>query len=137
MTEPEPAAEPALPARSTPPAPPAPTSGRGAFTIKIIGGLRRRGTWRVPVRETLVTLVGGIDADLTDATFDAPDVVLTKISLVGGVSLTVPAGVAVLPSGFQLLGGSPAASGPPPGEATATVHLRSFTLVGGVSIKRS
>jgi len=83
-----------------------------------------------------VTLVGGINADLTEATFDAPDVVLTKISLVGGVSLTVPEGVAVNPSGFTLFGGNPSASGPPPGEAVATLHLRAFSLVGGVSIKR-
>jgi len=35
-------------------------------------------------------VVGGVNADLTEARFDTTESILTKISLVGGVSMTVP-----------------------------------------------
>ena len=83
---------------------PGPADSR-QVTVRLLGGVRRSGTWRVPARMVVVTLVGGLDADLTEAEFSQPEVSLIKVSVVGGVDLTVPAHVDVQVSGFCLLGG--------------------------------
>src|SRR3954470_17847785 len=62
--------------------------------IKLMGGLRRAGTFVLDLKTTLITLIGGMDLDLTQA--DVPDgATITKVSLIGGVSLTVPPGTGV------------------------------------------
>jgi hypothetical protein len=60
--------------------------------------------------------------------------VLSKISLVGGVSLRVPATVAVEVEGFRLFGGVRVE----PGAATPTVTLkvRDYGIAGGVHVQR-
>jgi hypothetical protein len=60
--------------------------------------------------------------------------VLSKISLVGGVSLRVPATVAVEVEGYRLFGGARVE----PGAATPTVTLkvRDYGIAGGVHVQR-
>ena len=59
------------------------------------------------------------------------------MSLVGGVWMQVPQGVRVQVSGFSLVGGTSIAGGPEPGTGAPVVHVRAFSLVGGVRIRRS
>jgi hypothetical protein len=62
---------------------------------------------------------------------------LTKVSLLGGVSIGVPPGIRVEASGFSLIGGTSVDAGPEPGPGAPTVHIRAFSLLGGTRIYRA
>jgi hypothetical protein len=84
----------------------------------------------------VISLIGGARLDLGQAQLAAPDVTLTKVSLVGGTRVDVPAGIRVDVSGFSLIGGTRVEASPEPGPGAPTVHIRAFALVGGVRVGR-
>src|SRR5215469_9231489 len=111
--------------------------GRPSWHISPIGGLRVSGPWRMERSVIVVTLIGGADLDLSQAQLAAPEVTLTKVSLLGGVSVAVPPGIRVDASGFSLIGGTSVEAGPEPGLGAPTVHIRAFSLLGGTRIHRA
>jgi uncharacterized protein DUF1707 len=111
-------------------------SAPSAWHVSPIGGLRVSGPWRMAKHEIVVSLVGGARLDLSQAELAAPEVTLTKVSLVGGVRIGVPTGIRVEVSGFSLIGGTRVERGPEPGRGAPTVHVRAFSLVGGIRIRR-
>ncbi len=108
-----------------------------SWHVSPIGGLRVYGPWRMDRHVIVISVVGGTRLDLGQAELAAPEVTLTKVSLVGGVRVGVPTGIRVETSGFSLIGGTRVESGPEPGPGAPTVHIRAFSLVGGVRIYRS
>lgn len=118
-----------LPAPSAAPAAP----GKTSWSVSPIGGEVRKGRWRVPARSIGISLIGGASLDLTEAEFAAPEVQVTRWSVIGGVSVKVPPGVRVEVSGFSLLGGH-SVSLPEPSVGAPTLYLRLFSLIGGVSV---
>jgi hypothetical protein len=101
--------------------------------VALLGGLKRRGTWRAAPRMLHVAAVGGVNLDFTDAELPS-EVELTSVALAGGASLTVPDSLRVEVSGFRLIGG---VDGDTAGTGGASVlRLRVFSLFGGVSIRR-
>jgi Domain of unknown function (DUF1707) len=113
-----------------------PGPGRPSWHISPIGGLRVSGPWRMERSVIVVSLIGGADLDLSQAQLAAPEVTLTKVSLLGGVSIGVPPGIRVDTSGFSLIGGTSVDAGPEPGPGAPTVHIRAFSLLGGTRIYR-
>jgi hypothetical protein len=117
---------------------PAPAPGAAAtktqWHLSPIGGLFRRGG-TLDRHTVSVSLVGGADLDLREARLAAREVTLTRVSLVGGVDVTVPRGVRVRVSGFSLLGGRRIAIEEPPDLAAPTLHVRAFALIGGVKVR--
>ena len=111
-------------------------SGRPSWHISPIGGLRVSGPWRMERSVVVVSLIGGADLDLSQAQLAAPEVTLTKVSLLGGVSIAIPPGIRVEASGFSLIGGTSVDAGPEPGPGAPTVHIRAFSLLGGTRIYR-
>jgi Domain of unknown function (DUF1707)/Cell wall-active antibiotics response 4TMS YvqF len=107
-----------------------------SWHVSPIGGLSVSGPWRMARHEIVVSLVGGARLDLSQAELAAPEVTLTKVSLVGGVRIGVPTGIRVEVSGFSLIGGTHVERGPEPGPDAPTVHVRAFSLVGGVRVRR-
>ncbi len=118
------------PARAT-------AAGPATWHVSPVGGLRVYGPWRMDRHVIVVSLVGGARFDLSEAQLAAPEVTLTKVSLVGGTRITVPPGIRVEASGFSLVGGTRVEGGPEPGPGAPTVHIRAFSLVGGIRIRRS
>jgi Domain of unknown function (DUF1707)/Cell wall-active antibiotics response 4TMS YvqF len=124
---------------------PAETAGAGAVAgqapatwhVSPVGGLRVSGPWRMERHVIVASIVGGARIDLSEAQLAAPEVTLTKVSLVGGTRITVPPGIRVDASGFSLVGGTRVQGGPEPGPGAPTVHVRAFSLVGGIRIYRS
>jgi hypothetical protein len=112
-------------------------SGSPSWHVSPIGGLKIRGPWRMDRHVIVASLVGGAQLDLSQAQLAAPQVTLTKVSLVGGTKVTVPAGIRVEASGFSLIGGTRIDAGPEPGPGAPTVRIRAFALVGGIRIRRS
>ncbi len=83
----------------------------------------------------MISVVGGVDLDMTQAEFSAPEVTITRVALLGSLKVVVPRGTRVEVTGFKLLGGndvklpdSPAPDGP-------SVHLRVYALFGGVKVR--
>ena len=110
--------------------------GRPSWHISPIGGLSVSGPWRMERNVVVVSLIGGADLDLSQAQLAAPEVTLTKVSLLGGVSVGVPPGIRVEASGFSLIGGTSVDAGPEPGPGAPTVRIRAFSLLGGTRIYR-
>jgi len=108
-----------------------------SWHVSPVGGLRAYGPWKMDRHVIAVSIVGGTRLDLSQAQLAAPEVTLTKVSLVGGTRITVPPGIRVVTSGFSLVGGTRVEGGPEPGPGAPTVHIRAFSLVGGVRIRRS
>ena len=113
------------------------TSAPASWHVSPVGGLRVYGPWRMDRHVIVVSIVGGTRLDLSEAQLAAPEVTLTKVSLVGGTRVTVPPGIRVEASGFSLVGGTRVEGGPEPGPGAPTIHIRAFSLVGGVRIHRS
>jgi hypothetical protein len=82
------------------------------------------------------TLIGGARLDLSQAELAAPEVTLTKVSLVGGVSVRVPSKIRVEASGLSILGGTRVEGAPDPGPGAPTIHIRAFSIIGGIRIRR-
>ena len=116
-------------ARSQPTGPP-----RTSWQVSPIGGVSRKGSWRVPERSVGISLIGGADLDFGGAEFPAPEVELTRFSLIGGISATVPPGVRVEVSGFTLLGGHSVRL-PEPAPSAPVLRLRLFSIIGGISVR--
>ena len=82
-----------------------------------------------------MSLIGGADLDLRDARLADSEVTFTKVSLIGGVDLGVPRGVRVRVSGFSVLGGRSVELDEPSDPAAPTLHVRAFSLIGGVRVR--
>lgn len=113
-----------------------PAAGPARWHVYPIGGLHVSGPWRMDRHVIVASVIGGADLDLSQAELAAPSVMLTHVSLLGGVSVKVPPGVRVERSGFSLIGGTRMGGGTEPGPGAPTVHIRSFSLLGGVQIRR-
>jgi hypothetical protein len=104
-------------------------------TIAPLGGIRLAGLLRLPRRLLHIALIGGMDLDLSQAEFTGPQLDIVKVSVIGGVSLVVPADVRVVVGGFVLLGGKDIERRPESASSAQVVRVRAFGLVGGVRVR--
>jgi hypothetical protein len=112
-------------------------SGGTLRHFALLGGLDRRGAWAVPDDLLAVSAVGGVHLDLTEAKLP-PVLTVTKVSLVGGVKVRVPADARVDTTGFALVGhiGSVPEAVPSDREAPI-VRVRAYGVFGGVKVTRA
>ncbi|WP_130491593.1 hypothetical protein [Motilibacter rhizosphaerae] len=107
-------------------------SNSSARHFALLGGYSKSGAFELAEDTLVVTAVGGVSLDLTSATLP-PVSTITKISLVGGMSVRVPAGVRVEVEGFALplitKQSAPSGDGP-------LVRLRCYGALGGVSVRQ-
>lgn len=109
------------------------SSKRINWQISLLGGHEQRGGGRAN-DTVVVTSIGGADIDLTGTEL-APETTLTKVSLIGGVKLRVPAGTDVEIEGFQLFGGRAVQAGTSSPSARV-VRVRAYGIIGGVKVSR-
>jgi hypothetical protein len=79
-------------------------------------------------RSTTIAPLGG--AEFTSAQME-----ITKVSLLGGASLVVPANVRVEVGGFVLLGGKDIERSPESAASAQIVRVRAFGLIGGTRVR--
>ena len=104
--------------------------------VKVLGGLRRSGRFALQARTRFVTLIGGVDLDLTEAVLPAAGARLTKVSVIGGVHIRIAPDIAVKVRALRLLGGThvePAEDVPP---TAPVLDVRAWSLIGGVRVSR-
>ncbi len=107
------------------------------WNISPIGGIRHRGRWRVPRHTVAIALLGGVDVDFGEAELAAPEVTITKVSIIGGVNVRVPPGMRVEVSNFAILGGRNINLSGPLAPNAPVLHIRSFSIIGGVNVRES
>jgi hypothetical protein len=103
-------------------------------SVMIIGGLERKGRWRLAERLRLIGLIGGAELDLTDAVIEAETTVIDVWWAIGGLDITVPEGIEVEIGGFTMIGGVENASTVATNPGAPRILLRQFALIGGTSI---
>jgi hypothetical protein len=107
------------------------------WNVSPIGGIRHRGRWRVPRHTVAIGVLSGVDVDLGEAELAAPEVLITKVSIIGGVSVRVPPGMRVEVSNFSILGGRDINLGGPLAPSAPLLRIRSFSVIGGVNVRES
>jgi len=65
------------------------------WSVAVLGGVERRGFWRVGELSWAVAFMGGCNLDLRGAAISAPVITINAISVMGGVDVIVPPGVEV------------------------------------------
>ncbi|MDI2128873.1 DUF1707 domain-containing protein [Yinghuangia seranimata] len=73
--------------------------------IGIFGSAERRGPGRIGAKLRAVTVFGGVEIDLSEATFESPVLVVEAIGVFGGITVRVPEGVTVRGHGAGIFGG--------------------------------
>lgn len=111
--------------------------GDTRWNISPIGGISQRGRWRVPRHTVSITIIGGMDLDFGEAELAAPEVMLTKVSIIGGVNARVPPGMRVEVSNFAILGGRNVKLSGSLAPNAPVLHIRSFSIIGGVNVRET
>ena len=114
-------------------------AGHGGATgpiMAIFGGTERRGGWLVPAELPVVAVFGGVELDLTAATFAAPVVELKAVAVFGGVEITVPEGLRLEVEGVGIFGGFSHQAGDEGDPGAPLVRITGVAFFGGVEVKR-
>lgn len=107
------------------------------WLVAIMGGTERSGRWRLGRRCRAISVMGGTELDLSQAEFDAHEVHLDVISIMGGAEIRVPEHMNVRVSKFAFMGGHEVRIGtdePDPGGPVLHIHL--FSVMGGAGVRR-
>jgi len=111
--------------------------GGARWLVAIMGGLERRGRWRLAERSTSLNIMGGSELDLNEVELAGDRVELTVVSFMGGAEIRVPEGLAVELSELAFMGGNSVDIGAArPGAGGPVLHLRLLSFMGGADVKR-
>lgn len=110
-----------------------PTSGTA---VAIMSGALRSGPWVVPEKFHAVAVMGGIELDLTQARFSAPEVTIEVFALMGGIEIIVPDDIRIDSHAFAFMGGIDHKHPADPPAGAPVVRITGFALMGGVEITR-
>lgn len=103
--------------------------------VAVFAGASRKRAWRVRKHTSVLTVFGGADLDLTEATFEAQEVEFNVFCLFGGIELTVPPGTDVDNQVMAVLGGSDVGKLAPPNPSAPRITVKGFVGFGGVEIR--
>jgi hypothetical protein len=114
-----------------------PDEREGATMFAIFGGIDRRGTWTVPRRMRIVTIMGGANLDMREARFPPGVIDIEVTAMMGGINILVPPGLAVQMHGSAIFGGfadiNRAPANPDPDAPLLRIH--GLTMMGGVNVE--
>jgi hypothetical protein len=113
------------------------TPNRKRWSIAVMSGATRRGTWVVPPRYNAFAFWGGVVLDLREASYAQQETVIRANALMGGIEIIVPDDVHVHLEGIGIMGGydeTSATRQPPPG--APVVRVTGIAFWAGVQVKR-
>ncbi len=90
----------------------------------------------MPAQLTAFALFGGVELDLTRATFAQDEVELLAIAVMGGVEITVPDGLTVQVDGMGIFGGFDQRAEGPGLPGAPLLRVKGAAVFGGVEVKR-
>ncbi len=103
--------------------------------VAIFGGSARSGRWRIRRHTEAYALFGGIDLDLRNAVFEAPEVEIRGAWCFGGLDIKVPAGLEVRDQTVGIFGGSEVKDLGDPVPGAPVLVIKGLALFGGVSVR--
>ena len=108
-----------------------------SFTISIFGGADRKGRWRVARRHWVISMFGGSDLDLRQASLEGGEATISIVDLFGGTDLYVPEGIEVDFNGVGVFGGADEHGGDVATHPGAPLlRVRALSLFGGTDVWR-
>jgi len=109
---------------------------RTKFSIAILSGARRMGSWVLPRQYVAVAVMGGVELDLREARFSEPEVTIQAYTLMGGIQITVPEDIEVDVSGIAFMGGFDHNASGPGVPGAPRLKVIGFAMMGGVEVRR-
>lgn len=103
--------------------------------VAIFGGTSRKHTWRVRTNTSIMAMFGGVELDLTKATFESHELTFNVFCLFGGVDIVVPVGTDVDSQVVAVFGGSDVGKLAPPDGAAPRLVVKGFCGFGGVHVQ--
>lgn len=105
--------------------------------MAFMGGFSRKGPWIPPRHLKVVAVMGGGELDLREAKLSPGVTEIEIFSLMGGVEVTVPAGVRVECVGMAFMGGFSVTGGDVTEDPNAPVlRISGFVCMAGVDVRR-
>lgn len=108
-------------------------------SIAILGGCSRKGVWEVGATHTAFALMAGIELDLREARFTAPETVIYANAVWAGIDIYVNEHTHVVVEGIGIMGGYDHARDkvvPQLGPDSPVVRVKGFALMAGVTVQR-
>ena len=102
--------------------------------IAVFGGATRKGRWRMHKQSNAIALFGGIDLDLTEATFESNELEINGFWCFGGLDIKAPAGIEVRDRTAGIFGGTDIKGLGDPVPGAPVITIKGVSLFGGVSV---
>jgi hypothetical protein len=107
------------------------------WVVSMMGGVEKKGRWRIGDQLMTLTIMGGNDIDLRHAEIDSDDVTIVAVAVMGGMSIYVPDTVDVEVGGFAVMGGNgERGSTRPPRPGGPRIRILAYSLMGGIDVWR-
>lgn len=103
--------------------------------VAVFGGASRKHTWRVRRNTSIMAVFGGVELDLTKATFESHELTFNVFCLFGGIEITVPPGTDVDSRVAAVFGGSEVGRLAPPDPSAPKLVVKGFCGFGGVEVR--
>lgn len=102
----------------------------------ILGGVQRTGSWNVPRRLNVRTVMGGAQLDFREARLPAGVTTVSIFSLMGGVEIIVPPDLSVEIEGTAIMGGFEHLDRTPdvPDPNRPVLRVTGLAIMGGVAV---
>ncbi len=107
-----------------------------AFSVAVLSGAQRAGSWVVPAQYTAVAIMGGVELDLRQARFAERTATISAFAVMGGISIIVPEDIEVDVSGFACMGGFDHTAAGPGVPGAPCLRITGCALMGGVDVRR-
>ncbi len=103
--------------------------------VAVFGGVSRKHSWRVRRNTSVMAVFGGVQLDLTKATFEARELTFNVFCLFGGIEVTVPPGTDVDSQVVAVFGGAEVGRLAPPDPSAPRLTLKGFCGFGGIEVR--
>ncbi|MHA6762684.1 DUF1707 SHOCT-like domain-containing protein [Streptacidiphilus sp. PAMC 29251] len=103
--------------------------------VAVFGGAQRKGRFRAGRSLKAVAVFGGVEIDLTEAVFDAPELVIHCTAVFGGVEIRVPDHVTLRGGGAGVFGGFDVKHQEGTDPHGPVVTIKGAAVFGGVEAK--
>lgn len=110
-----------------------------ANTFVILGGQDRKGVWEVGSSYNAFCVMGGVELDLREAVFTAPEVSIQANCIMGGIDITVNEWTQVIVDGIGIMGDFSELRPKVPADLDAdspVVRVKGVALMGAVNVRR-
>lgn len=106
------------------------------FQIAIMGGYEKKGAWTPPRKLHSLAIMGGAGLDFREAQMAPGTTEVNILAIMGGAEIIVPPGLAVVTSGFGLMGGFEGVDqvGVDTDPDAPRLVIRGMAIMGGVEV---